>query len=335
MRCFVFLTVTSILSFLASSAPARADAPSEDPEALIRLGNELRRTGDNVRAEGYFSRAYQLARTPRSAAQLGLVELAVDKYFSAEIHLTEALASDDSWVRSHATEIERSRSAARQHLVGVQIAGAPADATLELGAGQTAPLGRDATVWVAPGTVSIKVVAAGYRSAVVMVAGRVGERSRVEVQMPALAEAGAPPSPPPMPTNAPAPLSAPAPEPAPASPTPASDAGGSTRGRPLRIFGITAAAVGVAAGVAGTVLLLDGRSKASSYFSTAAYNPSDANYYALEQAGVATLVGAGVLVAGGVALYALGARADAAEAGSSVSLAAGPHFGGLLWRGSF
>jgi hypothetical protein len=325
MRWFVFLAVACSL---ASSAPARA----EDPEALIRLGNELRRAGDDARAEGYISRAYQLARTPRTAAQLGLVELAVHKYLAAQAHLSEALASDDTWVRSHAAELERSRSTARARLVAVEIAGAPAGATLELGEGQPGELGPDATVWLAPGTTSIKVVAAGHRSAVVTVAGKAGERSKVEVQMPALAKAGTPPPPPaPAPPDAPAPLSAPALVPA----APASDAGVATRGRALRITGITMAAVGVAAGVAGTALLLTGRSKANAYFSTAAYDPSDDDYYTLERAGVATLVGASVFVAGGVAFYAAGARADAAEAGRSVSLAAGPHFGGVLWRGSF
>jgi hypothetical protein len=329
MRWFVFFA----LAFsLISSAPARAAAPAEDPEALIRLGNELRRKGDPVRAEGYFSRAYQLARTPRSAAQLGLVEVDVGKYLAAQAHLSEALASDDSWVRSHATELERGRSAARTHLVGVEIGGAPAGATLELGDGQTAALGPDATVWVAPGTASIKVTAAGHRAAVVSVAGMAGERTKVEVQMPALAEATTPPPPAsPEPSSAPEPPSAPAPVPAGLT----SDTGSSTSGRTLRISGITVAAVGAAAGVAGAVLLLEGRSKANAYLSTAAYDPSDNNYYTLEKAGVGLLIGAGVLAAGGVALYAAGARADAAAAGPPVTVAAGAHFGGVLWRGTF
>jgi hypothetical protein len=56
------------------AAPARADAA--EVEALIAKGNELRRAGTPGPALPYFQKAYELARTPRTAGQLGLAELA-------------------------------------------------------------------------------------------------------------------------------------------------------------------------------------------------------------------------------------------------------------------
>ncbi|HEX3695674.1 MAG TPA: hypothetical protein VH374_09815 [Polyangia bacterium] len=46
---------------LASTAAA---TQSEDPETLIHQGIELRKKNDDLRAEGYFRRAFELARTP-------------------------------------------------------------------------------------------------------------------------------------------------------------------------------------------------------------------------------------------------------------------------------
>ncbi|MDB4980822.1 MAG: hypothetical protein JWM82_1574, partial [Myxococcales bacterium] len=40
-----------------------AEAANEDAEGLIRQGIELRRKGDDLRAEGYFKRAYTVAQT--------------------------------------------------------------------------------------------------------------------------------------------------------------------------------------------------------------------------------------------------------------------------------
>jgi hypothetical protein len=66
-----------LLLFVVCVLGTRAAGAAEDPEALIRQGIELRRAGQDARAEGYFRRTYQLAATSRTAAQLGLCELAV------------------------------------------------------------------------------------------------------------------------------------------------------------------------------------------------------------------------------------------------------------------
>ena len=90
-------------------APARSARAEEEPEALIRQGVEMRRQGDDLKAHGYFQRAYDIARTPRSAAQLGLADLAIHDNLAAEQHLSEALASSDPWVRQNRPVLEKSR----------------------------------------------------------------------------------------------------------------------------------------------------------------------------------------------------------------------------------
>ena len=59
-------------------APVAWAAPAAGPgqvEELIRRGNELRNSGQDTRALPFFQRAYEQSPTPRTAAQLGLVEV--------------------------------------------------------------------------------------------------------------------------------------------------------------------------------------------------------------------------------------------------------------------
>src|SRR6187455_2893583 len=86
----------AVLLFVAlafGSTPAQADAA--EVEALIAKGNELRRAGTPGPALPYFQKAYQLARTPRTAGQLGLAELAAGYPVDAEEHLASALQTPD------------------------------------------------------------------------------------------------------------------------------------------------------------------------------------------------------------------------------------------------
>src|SRR5262249_51456584 len=79
------LTVAWIwVAVISQSAVARADAA--DIEALIAKGNELRRAGTPGPALPYFQKAYELARTPRTSAQLGLGELAAGYPVEAAEH---------------------------------------------------------------------------------------------------------------------------------------------------------------------------------------------------------------------------------------------------------
>ncbi len=330
---------------LWSLAGASIASAAEDPESLISVGNNLRRKGDDARAEGYFKRAYDLARTPRAAAQLGLVELALKRYLSCDSHLTEALAADDAWIRGHAQALEGSRVEARRHLLSVKVTGAPADATAKLADGSVVPLGSEATLWFTPGSVSFDVQAIGRKPAEVAVAGAAGDRREAPVVM---ALVDAPPPSPPV-SNAHDSQTSVAADDAAASRAGNVDAASTTveahadtsdrNGRGLKIGGIATAGVGVVAGVVGALVFVSGNTKRSNYADVnRPYDASDANYASVETTGVALMVGGGVAIAGGVVMYVLGARAAHAhdtDGGPAVSLNAGPGFGLVQWGGRF
>jgi hypothetical protein len=326
--------VLVVTGFLVLAQPIVAAAQSnENPEVLIGIGNELRRKGDNARAEGYFKRAYEVAHTPRSSAQLGLVELALKRFASSEAHLSEAINGDDAWVHAHAKALEDSRDEARKHLFGITIVGAPGDATANFGAGNVVPLG-DGALWVAPGPVSFEVQAIGHKSAQVSVMGAEGETRQVVVSTP-LIEApptvAAKPSSPPETTETKEPESS-------AAPSPAADQGETTAsrgpGRALKIAGISAAGVGVVVGVVGAIVLAQGNAKHDRYANPATpYSTADANYATVQETGAALLIGGAVAVIGGAVLYVVGTKSK--SDGNAVAFSVGPSFGVVEWKGRF
>ena len=107
--------VTAAVLVVALAALPRS-ASAQDAEGLIREGVQLRRRGEDAKAHGYFQRAYDVAPTPRTAAQLGLSDLALGKWLDAEIHLTESLSTPDPWVDGNRATIDKSRAKARAQL---------------------------------------------------------------------------------------------------------------------------------------------------------------------------------------------------------------------------
>jgi len=173
-----------------------AVAAGEDPEELIREGVKLRRRGDNTRAEGYFLRAYQLAATPRTAAQLGLAELALGEFLEAETHLSEALGRRDAWVSEHRQAIEDGRGAARKHLVRVELAPLPAETTVSNAGAPAVTAPGDGVIWLAPGkATTLRLEAPGHKGTVLQVEGAEGETRHVSVDMPAVPPPASPASP--------------------------------------------------------------------------------------------------------------------------------------------
>jgi hypothetical protein len=291
---------------------------AEDPEALIHQGIELRKAGEDARAEGYFRRAYELAATPRTTAQLGLVELAVGDYFSAEAHLSEALANHDAWIDMHASVLQESRDLARKRLVRVVIVGCPSNAVLTFDGGAPHRLPPDGVVWAtADPPAMVRIDAPGHGPVVFRVLGVAGQSQRVLVELPL--EEALDPNPrtsPPIVTRREAP-----PE------------GVRRSGRALQISGIATAAVGVAAGVLGGVFYERGVNELHDYRAAVnsdgkiAWNPSDQNWEKTRNAGVALLIAGGVAAAGGVTLFVLGKyHASDEPAGGQISFL--PNSGG-------
>jgi len=252
----VWAAILACAGLLSSGLLAAASA-SEDPEALIREGVKLRREGQDARAEGYFRRAYELAKTPRTAAQLGLAELAVGEFVEAELHLSEALVARDAWVTEHLKALEEGRSKARQHLLRVELMSVPSGATYALGGGSPVGVPADGVVWLAPTTSTLRVAAQGRRPFEVRVDGREGEIRRIAVVLPEQKEPVKAVDVPARPVAPAAPFREP-PRPTTVASAPQTD---TDEGRGLRIGGIAVASVGVAAEIAGVILYMRGSSR--------------------------------------------------------------------------
>ena len=330
--------LSTLLAVSSTGGAARAAPSTEGPETLIREGVVLRRQGQDARAEGYFQRAYELAPTPRTAAQLGLVELALGKFLPAATHLGEALRSNDAWVTEHRKILEDGVAASSKHLVRVEITGAPHGATFALnGADDTSTLPPDGVIWLAPGpATSIRLEKAGRKPADVRAEGAAGETRRIAVAMPSLdAPATAPPpvaqtTPSAPPEPAPVDVAATPPAPAPASPS-----------HPLRIAGLVVGGIGVVTGVVGAVVLSQGLSKRDA-INTAAknmamYDTKDGNWETLRDVGIGCVVAGGVALVAGAGLFAYDLREGASshDTGPTVSFVPRAGFGVLSYQGSF
>jgi hypothetical protein len=109
---------------LPLSGPAKA-------EALIREATELRKATKDARAYPLFLEAYEAQSTPRTAAQLGLVEYQLGYMLEAERHLTEALASPrDPWTSSNRADLEGSLARVKAAIGEVVVTGTPPGATV-------------------------------------------------------------------------------------------------------------------------------------------------------------------------------------------------------------
>jgi hypothetical protein len=315
----------------------------DDPEALIRQGVQLRRKGDEAKAHGYFQRAYDLAHTPRSAAQLGLADLAIKLWLAADVHITEALDAPDPWVESIKASLVKSRASARTHLGKIEIEGVPPDAEIEATDRPRTKMPASGALYFTPGPVHVRIQAVGFEPFTQDTAVEAGGTTRLHV---ALARIETPPPPPEKKTP----------------PDTRIATGGGARaggtggrkddgpirithheqpkgddGRPLRIAGIAVASVGVAAGVTGFVLRSMATTKINNAMSDGAnnipYNPANSNYQKLDGAGVGLMIGGGVALAGGVVAYILGLQQSPHE--PSVAVSAGRDGAGVTLGGRF
>jgi hypothetical protein len=166
----------------ALGPPRSALADDQDPEALIRDGNALRARGQTARALGLFRRAYDIARTPRTAAQLGLCEFALKSYLEAMNHFSEALATHDAWIDENRPQLERVAAQLRTHLAEITVAGTPAGTVIALDGKLVGTL-PTASAWVLPARVSLTAKVPGYfeETRVLDVIG--GERREVRLEL--------------------------------------------------------------------------------------------------------------------------------------------------------
>jgi hypothetical protein len=125
------LSLPAVLPMLFPRA-ARAAEPAE-VENLIRQGVELRQQGRDHAALPLFQRAYDLEHTPRTAAQLGVVEASMGYWLAAERHLVEALAAPrHPFVAKNSDQLQQTLLAVRGGIGEIDIQGTPAGAEISV-----------------------------------------------------------------------------------------------------------------------------------------------------------------------------------------------------------
>jgi hypothetical protein len=159
--------ITGILLFLtASDVTAAPPSAIDEAEELMRRGNQLRRAGDDEGALPIFKRAYELYKSPRTSAQLGLVEWALGRWVDADEHLTDALkaVNTDVFIRNNRTTIEDSLKVAKRNVGRVEITGDPTGAEVLVNGRVVGRVPLTQPVKVIAGSVDIELRAPGYRA---------------------------------------------------------------------------------------------------------------------------------------------------------------------------
>jgi hypothetical protein len=154
-------------------------APTAEAEDLIRRGGELRKKGEDAKALPLYQRAHELAGTPRTAAQLGLVEVQLGYRLEAEGHLAEALAaSGDNWIEKYRTVLDEQLRNVRAGIGDVVVVGSPAGAEVSVNGKLRGQLPLAAPIRLVAGPALVEMTAEGYTpaSATVNVRGQSQER---------------------------------------------------------------------------------------------------------------------------------------------------------------
>jgi len=193
----------------AGTRAARAAGESGEAESLIRQGVELRSQGKDERALPLFEKAYQLSRTPRTAGQLGLVEMALGYYVDAERYLGEAISSPDHpWVAKNLATLKSQLATAKGMIGELAISGEPMGAEVWVNGKQVGRLPLPAPIRLDKGRAEIQIRAAGYvatSDTVAITGGKREERSFRLVREPVAAPAVVTPVTPAPTTTMPAP----------------------------------------------------------------------------------------------------------------------------------
>lgn len=156
----------AVLCFLVASngLPVAHAAATGHEEMFIRKGVELRKKNRDSEALVQFLKAFDVAHTPRAAAQLGLCEQALEKWLQSHLHLSLALASEsDPWVAQHRATLEKSRNDVAQKLGRIDVNGTPAEGMVVIAGDVVGRLSDSPSTYVLPGTTAVAITAEGYK----------------------------------------------------------------------------------------------------------------------------------------------------------------------------
>jgi len=266
------LVGVGLLSALVSR-PARAQSAVDQAEAQVRQGTELRHQNQDARALPFFERAYELSRNPRTAAQLGLVKMALGYCVDAERLLDEALAvPDHPWIARNRETLERTRANARQNIGEVTVTGTPTGAEVVVNGHVVGNLPLATSVHLDKGPAEIEIRAPGHIPITRTLAITAGAHEHLTVALGPTSSPSALPSS--FSTSAPTvTLSAPPPPPAPNLTTTSS-------GSPRRLLALTAAGLAAAGLTFGIVESVIASHRIEDFNNHTAPSPTDPSHLA-------------------------------------------------------
>ena len=163
------LTLVVLFGFTGAAqlAPdtAWAATPAEEAEALVRQGNQLRSAGDDQSALPLFEKAVAVHPSPRTWAQLGLVEKALGRWAEADRHLTDALrgGNQDPWIQKNLAVLEKTLAEVKRQVARIEITGEPVGADVLVNGRLVGKVPLPQPVRVNAGTVDIELRAPGYK----------------------------------------------------------------------------------------------------------------------------------------------------------------------------
>ena len=169
------------LIVVAHFNPAFARADDADPDVLILRGLDLRRAGRSADALALFRRAYEVAPSPRTLGQLGLVESSLQHWADAEAHLAAALATpDDAWVHRNRQFLDQARERTKEHMGELVITGPPGT-KISLDERPIGSLPLAAPVRLVEGEIAINATSAGYKPFSLDLSIKGGARAAVSI----------------------------------------------------------------------------------------------------------------------------------------------------------
>ena len=151
-------------------------------DGLLAEGIKLRRQGDDARALPLFQQAHDLEPSPRTAAQLGLVQMALHMWVPSENHLSEALSDrSDAWVMYHRPELRKAVASVQKFIGEIEVTGGPPGAEVTVNGKPVGRLPLPGPVRVPVGTAQVTARARGYRDAATSTEVERGERAAVRI----------------------------------------------------------------------------------------------------------------------------------------------------------
>jgi len=118
-----------LLSLMLGTVPttmsheARA-SDAESVDDLMKRGIQLRLKNKPAEALELFERAHAVAPSARTLGQIGLAELALDRWVEASEHIAGALAAaDDPWVKRNQAALESGRDIVAKHVGELVVTG--------------------------------------------------------------------------------------------------------------------------------------------------------------------------------------------------------------------